>query len=79
MDIKERLKQSEAQLQKVTNTANALECLAQPLGDLSVMIIRLEERIKVYKEILKDKTEVQSDFPESLYKQRELYQAQNHE
>jgi len=77
MDIAERLKQSEAQLQKVTNTANALECLAQPLGDLSVIIIRLEERIKVYKEILGDETGVQDNFPDSLHKVKESYRLQH--
>ena len=77
MDIPERLKQSEAQLQKVTNAANALECLGQPKGDLSVITIRLSERIKVYKEILGDKAEIQSDFPESLHKVRESYRVQH--
>lgn len=79
MNIEEKLKQSQARLQATINTANGLEGLGQPKGQFSEFIIRLDERIKVYKEILEDKTAVQSDFPESLYKQRELYQAQHHE
>lgn len=79
MDIEEKLKQSQARLQTTINAANALESLGQPEGQFSEFIVRLDERIKVYKEILEDKATVQSDFPESLYKQRELYQAQHHE
>ena len=78
MDIEEKLKQSQARLQATINTINGLESIGKPTGQLPEYAIRTDERVKVYKEILEDKTTVQNDFPESLYKQRELYQTQHH-
>ena len=77
MDIEERLKQSEAQLQAAITAANVLERMGEPLGDLPVMAIRLIERIKVYKEILGDETGVQDNFPDSLHKVKESYRLQH--
>jgi len=79
MDITEKLKQCQAQLQKVVNAANALESMGQPKGDLYETAIRIDERIKVYKEILEGKTTIENDFPESIYKLRESYQLQHRE
>jgi len=79
MDIEERLKQSQVQLQKAIEVMNNLSRLEQPKGDLPEMAIRLDERIKVYQEILEGKITIQNTFPEKLYKLRKVYRSQHHE
>jgi len=77
MDIEERLKQSQASLKKVRNTMSALGSLGQGDNRLNEYAVRLDERIKVYREILEGKTAVENNIPESLYRLRESYQVQH--
>ncbi len=58
IDIREQLKQSEAQLQGMVNRLNALEREKQELVNA---IVRLDERVKVYREQLGMATEPKTD------------------
>lgn len=78
-DIEEELKRAKIRLQKAIDTANTLEGMGQPASqvrELREYATRMDERIKVYEEIIAGKLEVQTDIPDSLRKLRDLYQAQ---
>ena len=73
MELDERLKQSQVQLQKAITSAKDLENLGQDNSEILEMIPGLEEKVRAYKEL------AQNGLPESIYKLRESYQLQHRE